>query len=298
MKALLSLIISIILSIPSFAQSDTLKVFYLLGQAVQLFPQKITLKLNMPLYNDCEVELAENASVILINKEGFSVPLVKGINHITEKINLIKNQNSQFTIFREFLAFIWHKMTEEHKDLTKYAKRYMRDKGLSFRDGCTTPLMEMPYYGTSIQGDSVYFSWKKDSVENYTFKIYNAPTEGKELYSIDVLGQNFKLASNFLSVGIDYYWVVFPKNNPNCIRFKFKIEKSDAVLSFKLKMRELESQLNVGEAMNALVKAELYEQYSFLLEAQNQYKIALKLEPNNAMFQEMYTLFMARNFVN
>jgi hypothetical protein len=297
MKILLSFI-TILLSLSCVAQTDTLRVFYLRGKAVQISPQKADLKLNMPLHKNCIVELSENASVILINQEGMSITLQKGKNRLLEKINQLNNQNSLINILSRYISSIWERMNEEHKDLDKYAKRHMRNKGLSFRNGCALPLMEMPFYGAFVQPDSITFSWKKDSVQTHTFQIYHEPTEGKAIYSVDVQGESISLTPDFLTPDTEYYWVVFPQNTSNCTsRFKFSIEKNEDQATFDAKMRELSSELKFSEALNALLKAELYEQNFRLAEAQTQYKMALRLEPQNPLFQEMYTLFMARNTV-
>lgn len=300
MKNLLLIFLGLSLSFLSEAQSDTLRVFYINGKASQSNPikkMKHPLKLNMPLYNGCEVIIPEkNTSVILIDNNGYSVSLSKGEHIISEILENIKNQNSYFNIFKEYLSYIWTNLREEHKDLEKYARKYMRKRGLAIRDGCATPLMQTPYFGASIKTDSLIFTWKQDSTSQiYTLQIYEIPNGGKVLESFDVAGTKFILNSNKLKKGVDYYWSVFPKNKVNCARFKFKIEKSESLLKFEEKMKELESLLTYGKAMNAFVKAEMYEQNNFISEAFEQYEIALKEEPNNPIFQEAFTLFAARN---
>jgi hypothetical protein len=299
MKNLLLILFGLSLSFLSEAQSDTLKVFYINGKASQTNPvtkKEQPLKLNMPLYDSCTVKLFKKASVILIDNKGYSVSLLEGEHNISKIITNIKSQNSYSNIFTEYFSYIVKHLFEEHKDLDKYARKYMRKRGLAIRDGCASPLMQTPYFGASIKTDSLTFTWNKDSTTQiYTLQIYEVPNGGKVLDSVDVVGTKFSRNINKLKKGVDYYWSVFPKNNVNCARFKFKIEKSESLLKFEEKMKELETLMTYGKAMNALVKAEMYEQNNFISEALEQYEIALKEEPNNSIFQEAFTLFTARN---
>lgn len=299
MKTFLLIIFGISLSFYSEAQNDTLRVFYINGKAFQTNPtakKEESLKLNTPVYEGCMIKLMGKASVILMDNKGYSVSLLEGNHNISEVIKKIKNQQSYFNIFTEYLSYIWKHLREEHKDLDKYARRYNRKKGLTIRDGCTKPLMQTPYFGASIKTDSLTFTWNQDSTTQiYTLQIYDVPFGGKILDSVDVVGTKYSLNTHKLKKGIDYYWSVFPKNNLNCLRYKFQIEKSESLLKFEEKLKELESLLTYGKAMNAFVKAEMYEQNNFISEAFEQYEIALKSEPNNPIFQEAFTLFTARN---
>jgi hypothetical protein len=298
MKNLLLIIFGITWSFYSEAQSDTLRVFYINGKATQTNPtqkKEKPLTLNTPLYDSCIVTLVGKTSVILMNKKGYSISLSEGSYRISSEIKKIKSQN-YFDIFKEYLSYIWKRLQEEHKDLDKYARKHERQKGLVTRDGCTKPLMQTPYFGASIKTDSLNFTWNKDSITQiYTLQIYDVPFGGKTLESVDVVGTKYSLNTNKFKKGIDYYWSVFPKNKVNCARYKFQIEKSESLVQFEQKLKELETLLTYGKAMNAFVKAEMYEQNNFISEAFELYGIALKEEPNNPIFQEAFTLFKARN---
>ena len=174
----------------------------------------------------------------------------------------------------------------------------MRSKGIVSKGNSSEILMILPMYGESIKAENIEFEWKKSS-SNYTFEIYNASENGKLIFSKDLAVNKLELPSSAIQLqkGKKYYWTVFPKEANSGLRFLFTCEKNEQLAEFNKNQEVLFKNFNFDDGFKAFILGSLYEKNNFLSEAKISYEKAIKIEPKNKLFLEVYRLFIVRNIV-
>lgn len=206
----------------------------------------------------------------------------------------------QSTVLGDYFKYLWYNLRHEHETVDTYAKAYMKRKGVVSRgEGCTPPLMLTPDYGAALATDStIAFAWKRDfSASRYILSIYdNYDPNANTLYTTETADTtlNFTLNKPFIQKEVMYYWSAYPTGSPNCARFTFSLPKTETFRTIEAQAAELDRQMTADASMSAFMKAALYERNNYYSEAYRAYSDATKLAPDNALYRDGLTLFLAR----
>ncbi|MFN3380444.1 MAG: tetratricopeptide repeat protein, partial [Runella zeae] len=204
------------------------------------------------------------------------------------------------SMVKQYLGFLMQHINHAEKSIDEYAEGYMRKKGLVNRGpGLTAPLMVSPQFESNLENETVTFLWKsKPRTTSYTFAIYddwNANADPIFVKEIPDTSLQVSMDKALLESDRLYYWSVVPQNTTQSIRYAFKRLKNDDLKKFEEKLIALQTDLKFNKAMNAFLKAGLYEENYFYPEANRQFLNALELEPKNQLFRQSYALFLARH---
>ncbi len=292
-------LLTILLSFTCFAfPQQELSVFFYSGDIKyknQEQEWKMIDKLNLKLSPSDSIHLSAGSQLFLINKKGDQVLISKtGKYPLTEVISSSSDDGEN--IIAAYTGFVWEEFSHPHKDLEKYADKYMKEKGGVSR-AANIPEILSPFLGSDIIDDKIYFSWKNEGDVPYTLSFWDSDRNGRKLFELSIKDTLVIISSNSL-------WL--PKND--IIYWSVTIEGKNPVNFFpisilgKKEKREIEAEVskiekNMKEAKPELiwlVLASFYEQNNLLQQAKYAYQNALDFSLNDKNIETYYKLFLAR----
>ena len=227
----------------------------------------------------------ESKKVFLIDKSGFW------------KVEQFTKQELPSVIYQYF-SFLSKELTHKHKSLDEYALQYLQQKGLVSRGNICNSYIT-PAHESILDSVAYVFKWHTEvQTKSYILAFYkDLDKDTESFWKREVSDTTFCV--NFeelqLKSGEKYFWSVYPTGISECIRYEFRLPKLEEMKQLELNLSELKPYLTQNIAMNAFLKAGVYEQNHFYKKADNYYYIASKKEPQNSLFKESYALFLARN---
>ncbi len=262
--------------------------------------QKLENKTKQVAINPADkIKIGKGAQIIVTGKDGSGYLLNKaGVWRLQQLID--QPQIKSPSMVKQYLGFLMQHINHAEKSIDEYAEGYMRKKGLVNRGpGLTAPLMVSPQFESNLENETVTFLWKsKPRTTSYTFAIYddwNANADPIFVKEVPDTTLQVSMDKALLESDRLYYWSVAPQNTTQSIRYAFKRLKNDDLKKFEEKLIALQTDLKFNKAMNAFLKAGLYEENYFYPEANRQFLNALELEPKNQLFRQSYALFLARH---
>jgi hypothetical protein len=245
---------------------------------------------------ESKIKLMVNAQLIVSQDQKTFLVNKPGVWRIGQ---LLAQSAKTPSLLEKYFTYLLDHLTHQHKSLDEYAEYYLRQKGLVSRGvGCTTPLMLIPEYDAALRDKSVDFKWAADpKAKSYTLAFYEDWNESTKPYwqqEVPAKTIRIDLDKALLEYGKEYFWCVYPTGQPNCARYLFKRSPPESLREFEKQLRTLNTQLKYDQAMNAFVRAGLYELNRFYGEANRQYRAALQLAPKNQLYRKSYGLFLAR----
>lgn len=296
MKKLYLLIILLSSILTAFSQRELSVFFYSgeIGYKNQEQDWKMIDKLNLKLIPADSIHLSEGSQLFLIKNKGDQVLISKAGKYPLEEV--ITSLDDEEDIIAAYTEFVWEEFNHPHKDLDKYADKYMREKGGVSR-AANIPEIFSPFAGSDIIDDYIYFSWKNEGAVFYTLSFWDSDTYGRKLFELSVKDTMVVISTSTLWLPKNevFYWsVTIEGQNP--VNY-FPI----AILGKKEK-REIEAEVskiekNMKEAKPELiwlVLASFYEKNDLLQQAKNAYMNALDFSLNDKNIKEYYKLFLAR----
>lgn len=241
------------------------------------------------------IKLDKDAELVLLHKNYKTIKLTDKGHHKIDKliIEVGKTPTDESTAY---LQFIWKEFNKKHKNAESYHREYMQTKGGVDRSGCRRPLMLSPAYGEKLFAPDFTLTWEKDSgVNTYTVVFYQDELEDIKLLEFDVAGTSVTLSAQTFWVrpGKTFYWVAYPKGQPNCARFSFEIIKEE---QFNKLLVDAQTQFDKSEktALDAVKAGSMLEEAGLMQQAGIYYYKALELSEFASEYKVLYSGWLAR----
>ncbi len=236
--------------------------------------------------NNTQVFVEETNKAFLMNKAG-----IWQIEQWLKKDKLP-------SIGGQYLAFLLKELTHKHKSIDEYAEGYLKQKGLVSRGNACAVILS-PENESLIDSSVIVFRWLAlPNIKSYSVVLYkDLDNDTTPFFEKEINDTNFHANLNELQIekGLTFYWSVNVKNNLNCNRHAFKIPQTEELKQFEQKNKEFSEKLKFNDAMNTFLKAGFYEQHNFYKAANQYFKKATEIEPQNQLYRESYALFLARH---
>lgn len=246
------------------------------------------------------VRVAKQAILVLQGEDDKPLVFAEQVGEISIDAAKRAPKTAQSAVLSDYFKYLWYNLRHEHQTVDSYAKAYMKRKGVVSRDeGCTAPLMISPDYGAALPTDSsITFAWKREpGTPRYTLAIYdNYDPKANTLYTTETADTSLRFVVDkpFIHRETTYYWSVFPAGSPNCARYTFMLPKTETYRQLETRIADIQKKVQTDVALSAFLKAALYESNRYYPEAYRAYFDAFRASPNNALYRDGLTLFLAR----
>jgi len=285
------------MSLLTLSQTSNYEIFYIEGDAFfseQTRGGEEALTMGKLIPPGGNIRLTEGSKVIIFD-EGGDLLLLETMGSYSFE-NLQEIQGEENPLLASYLEFVWEELKSKHADLETYSADNLKDKGGVTRSSCTTPEMAQPYYAETVTGTEIKFMWNKKSGGKYKFVILDRDYNGNILFEDQTSKDNYTFSTdqNWFENGATYYWSVYPKDEPNCATYAFKVITDVEFLALDDEINNILSAYELETGITFMIKAAYFEKYNLYTLANDAYKNAMDAQPDNVDFQKTYALFLAR----
>lgn len=283
----------------SLSSQEEYRVFFYSGEmaykSIDRPDWKTINQLNIPLYPADSVMLTDGSQVYLIKKEGGQVLVHQAGKHILKDLLAETDEEAQ-GLFASYAEFVWEEFNHPHKDLEKYADKYMKEKGGVSR-AVNIPEIYTPFYGSHIIADQIYFSWKDEGKVNYTLSFWDSDQNGRKLFELTLKDSSLSVSTKTAWMPVDetFYWSVALEGENPANFFPVKILGENDAEKIEAELRQRDKQFgNYRPELICLLKASFFEENGLYQQARFAYLNALDFAANDTEIQEYFDLFLAR----
>ena len=292
-------IIFLFISMVVFSQDDALKVFFYKGdihfkrewQEEWLELGLLDLKLNK---HDSLVLGDESVLYLLDNKSILFYLAHPGKFQIKVLVDSIESQGGS-SLFNRYSCFLWDEFNKPHKDIEKYARRYLADKGGVSR-APNIPRIICPFYDSFILADQIDFRWAGCGAKEYTLSFWDSYNNGDNLFTVTMADTAFSMSAKqqWMPVNEVFYWAITANSKPASIFIPIKVLDVESRNEIHKDIKAIKEETHASDEVGLLIIAAFYERHNLYHLANDSYLEAIRLNPENQLVKEYYHLFRAR----
>ncbi len=292
-------IIFLLISITVFSQEDALKVFFCKGDIhFKREWQEEWLELSLldlKLKNHDSLALGNESVLYLLDNESRLFYLSHpGKFQIIALIDSIESQGGS-SLFSRYSCFLWDELNKPHKDIEKYSRRYLADKGGVSR-APNIPHVICPFYGSFILADQIDFSWGNCRANEYTLSFWDSYDNGDNLFTVTIADTAFSISTKqkWMPVNKVFYWAITVNRKPASVFIPIKVLDVESRNEIHKDIKAIKEETHASDEVGLLIIAAFYESHNLYHLANDSYLEAIRLNPENQHVKEYYHLFMAR----
>jgi len=263
------------------------KVFLISGNS----NSNVNLTIGAKLVEGDKLQLNEGSYIGLFHSNGKTIEIKNPGQYDYSQVLKALLSNSR-TTEKKFSQFVYTELTNKLK------KAYeMKMTGAVVRGRLNFISVNIPYSFSALDS-TVNFSWNSIPLsKGYIFKLINNSGQTVFMKKMRDTSINVNLNSLYLESDINYKWVVFNYENE---KISSDTNYFSTLSTFKIK--EITDSLNeiygtIGSdnnALNAILYAEFYQRNNLNIEALNEYKRAVDLEPSVELYNNLYQAYLIK----
>ncbi|MCF8344197.1 MAG: hypothetical protein K9H13_06120 [Bacteroidales bacterium] len=256
--------------------------------------QKVN-RLNIPLFPADSINLINGSQMYLINQNGEQALVLQSGKLLLSDF-LDEAGDGTDNIIASYAEFVWEEFNHPHKDLEKYADKYMKEQGGVSR-AINIPEIYTPFYGSHIIADQIYFSWKDEGMLKYTLSFWDSDKNGRKLFELTLKDTSLSVSTKTAWIPADetFYWSVSLEGENPANFFPVKVLDRNDTEKIEAGLRQMDKQFDdYRPELIWLLIASFYEEDDLYQQARFAYLNALDFAANDAEIQEYFDLFLAR----
>lgn len=292
-------IIFLLISMAVFSQEDALKVFFYEGdidfkRAWQTEWLELSL-LDLQLDKNDSLALENESLLYLLDDESRLFYLSHpGKFQINTLIDSIESQGGR-SLFSRYYNFLWDELNQPNKDIEKYARQYLADKGGVSR-APNIPHIICPFYDSFILADKIDFIWEDCGAKEYTLSFWDSYNYGDNLYTVTIADTFFSISTKqkWMPINEEFYWTVTINKKPASNFVPIKVLDIESKNEIRKELKTFDEETHLSNGVSLLIIAAFYERHNLYRLANDSYLEAIRLNPENQLVKKYYHLFMAR----
>lgn len=238
------------------------------------------------------VKLEDKAEAVFSNEAGEVVYLKKPGNYDVKDFATLKTAAADQSFTTYYFKYVAGQVTHHHEDVEGDYKENLRNLGGVSRGHMQSCLLT-PNNAELILDTVITFSWSSFStVKDYTFIIFSDSLLQNQTVVRDVRDTFTTVSCQSFKAGNTYYWKIESRTLNNCMESSFTIPSAGEKKSLEFQHKELLKGLIYSKGLNKLIEAQFYTSKGAFKPANDCYKQALKLEPDNEAIVQAYQNFM------
>lgn len=300
-KKFILYILAFIISAQSIAQNPLFVVYSKKGNPEYIFNnQTKSIITGTQINSNSLIKLNNNESVVLVCENYKTIILNKAgsynANQITENC---KKQNKDLT--SSYFKYIWEEFSHPHTTPDENHKKFMKTTGAVSRGCYDSTILPIIDSIKIVKNKFHWFQWnfvwmEPEGKPELKLQVFDDRLFGRKIIDSTVQFPEMDLSKLFKNLPTgDYYWLLTQNPTKPCERNYVGIYSEK---EFDTVMAEIKSKvLSYDDASENFMTGYLLEQKNFLLEAQEYYKKAVKLNPNNTLYSNRLKVFL-KNYFN